>query len=209
MIMDLDDLFSRPEDLSSLTPEERIMSAALDCIEELGLEGTTVRAIAARADLNPAAVNYYYRSKDRLIEGALRRAWTHFSEDIERILKEIPDPDEGLRLALRFIIEGSYRNPRIIRAVITEHPVLRIEAATFIREAFRTLAERRGRGRPGDTAPALLVSLVTMMGFANDVFSLITDLDLSSAEARECLAVDLGARLFDLDARGECRRTEA
>jgi AcrR family transcriptional regulator len=53
---------------------ERIVRAALDGIDRVGVDGLTVRGIAEAADVNGAAINYYFGSKDRLLEEALDRA---------------------------------------------------------------------------------------------------------------------------------------
>lgn len=57
----------------ALTPiEMKIIQAAIDCIEEYGVQGTTNRKIAAMAGVNSAAINYYFRSKDALIERCMQ-----------------------------------------------------------------------------------------------------------------------------------------
>ena len=55
------------------TVRDRIILATVNCIERDGLEAVTVRAIAKEAGVNTAAVNYYFGTKDRLIEAALSR----------------------------------------------------------------------------------------------------------------------------------------
>lgn len=45
-----------------------IMNVAIELFAEKGFEGTSVRDIAARADVNVAMVNYYFGSKDKLFE---------------------------------------------------------------------------------------------------------------------------------------------
>src|SRR6185503_18309631 len=47
-------------------PRERILDAALDLFGERGLNGTTVRDIAARAKVNVAAISYHFGGKDEL-----------------------------------------------------------------------------------------------------------------------------------------------
>jgi AcrR family transcriptional regulator len=47
-------------------PRERILDAALDLFGERGLNGTTVRDIAARAKANVAAISYHFGGKDEL-----------------------------------------------------------------------------------------------------------------------------------------------
>ncbi|NCI51106.1 TetR/AcrR family transcriptional regulator [Sediminibacterium roseum] len=48
--------------------KEHIMNVAIELFAEKGFEGTSVRDLAARADVNVAMVNYYFGSKDRLFE---------------------------------------------------------------------------------------------------------------------------------------------
>lgn len=48
--------------------QEKILKAALACIEEEGFQNVTVRKIAQRAGVNVAAINYYFSSKKQLME---------------------------------------------------------------------------------------------------------------------------------------------
>jgi AcrR family transcriptional regulator len=193
--MDITELFARPDDPSSLSPEERITVATLDSIAEHGLDGATVRVIAAKAGLNAAAVNYYYRSKDRLVEAALRGAWTHVAEDLDRIVAEASSMEEGLAVATRFLIEGAWRYPRLIRAMLVEHAVLREEAALFIRDIYRRFPEGK-EGGGNDLGSVLLMGFCILSGFTGDSLAGIAGHDLSSPEGRERLSTDLAARLF-------------
>jgi AcrR family transcriptional regulator len=52
-------------------PRDRIISAAKDVFIEQGFDLATVREITLRADVNVAAVNYYFGSKDELISEVL------------------------------------------------------------------------------------------------------------------------------------------
>ena len=45
------------------TPRERLVEAAIQEMERRGLSQLTVRAVAAAAQMNVAAVNYHFRSK--------------------------------------------------------------------------------------------------------------------------------------------------
>lgn len=57
---------------SSSSTEMEIISAAIECIEKYGIQKTTNRKIAGFAGVNVAAINYYFRSKDRLIERCMQ-----------------------------------------------------------------------------------------------------------------------------------------
>jgi AcrR family transcriptional regulator len=48
--------------------EDRILEAAVACIEEYGVHRLTVRRIAAKAGVNTAAINYYFRTKEQLMD---------------------------------------------------------------------------------------------------------------------------------------------
>ena len=48
--------------------EGKIIQAAIECIEKYGISGATNRQIALEAGVNNAAINYYFRSKEVLIQ---------------------------------------------------------------------------------------------------------------------------------------------
>ncbi len=50
------------------TVEQKIIDAAIECIEIYGVQGATNRKIAEAAGVNNAAINYYFRSKENLIQ---------------------------------------------------------------------------------------------------------------------------------------------
>jgi AcrR family transcriptional regulator len=53
------------------SPYNRIITAALVCMERQGIEVTGIRDIAREAGVNSAAINYYFRSKENLIQIAM------------------------------------------------------------------------------------------------------------------------------------------
>jgi AcrR family transcriptional regulator len=67
-------------------PQERLLDAAGQVFAEKGYEGATVREICRRADANIAAVNYYFRDKERLYIEAVKSA-------CQRQAQQFPLPD--------------------------------------------------------------------------------------------------------------------
>ena len=63
--------------MRAIKPEHLTRTRILDAAEELfmqhGFEGTSMRQLTARAQVNLAAVNYHFGSKDALIEAVFRR----------------------------------------------------------------------------------------------------------------------------------------
>jgi AcrR family transcriptional regulator len=71
----LEDFIDRipPElrDPDAASPRGRIIAAARQLFADHGLDGTSIRAIAEKADVNLAMIHYYYGNKDQLYEHVL------------------------------------------------------------------------------------------------------------------------------------------
>jgi AcrR family transcriptional regulator len=193
--MELSELFGERGDISSYPPQRRILIATLECIHELGLEGATVRAIAARAVVNPAAVNYYYRSKDRLIEEALRGAWSHVADDIALILEETVDADAAARLVVRYLMEGTIRGPRVVHAIVVQHPALHAEVGAFFRALFGRL-EKGGRRKKASLTALLLLAVSVLVSVAPEAAAALCGADFANEQTRERLWNDLSDLLL-------------
>ena len=64
----------------SQVTRERIMKAAERLFAERGYDGTSIRAIVARARVNQAAINYHFAGKDGLYREVLRAAFRGLTE---------------------------------------------------------------------------------------------------------------------------------
>jgi AcrR family transcriptional regulator len=64
----------------SQVTRDRIMKAAERLFAERGYEGTSIRAIVARARVNQAAINYHFAGKDGLYREVLRAAFRGLTE---------------------------------------------------------------------------------------------------------------------------------
>jgi AcrR family transcriptional regulator len=102
--------------MGSGSAEEKIITAAVECIEKYGIKGTTVRQIAEHAGVNIAAVNYYFRSKDILIERCMQQT-LHNAFDWED-LSQLPGNTaaEHCMAIFNHIMEGGLNYPGITRA---------------------------------------------------------------------------------------------
>ena len=97
--------------------EERILLAAIDCIDRYGIVGATTRRISEAANVNIAAVNYYFRSKDRLIDAAMTQTMENsFGDWEELIARSDISLEERLRTMLQELFAGSRRYPGLTRA---------------------------------------------------------------------------------------------
>jgi AcrR family transcriptional regulator len=96
--------------------EDRIILAAIDCIEKYGISGATNRQIALMAGVNNAAINYYFRSKEVLIHRCMEITLKNAFD-----LSEMPPMPEALAqerciAILMSLVEGGYQYPGITRA---------------------------------------------------------------------------------------------
>jgi AcrR family transcriptional regulator len=102
------------------TPRDRILAAALEIIEREGPAAATTRAISAAAGVNVAAINYYFRTKEALLDAAFSASWEHALVHIREFLSGDPwDARKGLRGLARFLLEGGYTHPAVTRATLT------------------------------------------------------------------------------------------
>jgi AcrR family transcriptional regulator len=67
---------TRPSDIT----RDRIMKAAERLFAERGYDGTSIRAIVAKARVNQAAINYHFVGKDGLYSEVLRGAFRALTE---------------------------------------------------------------------------------------------------------------------------------
>ncbi len=60
-------------DKKNAPAKERIFDAAVGCLEKYGLKKLTIRLIAHEASVNSAAINYYFGTKEALIDLVMRK----------------------------------------------------------------------------------------------------------------------------------------
>ena len=68
----------REESLHYTESEEKILNAALKVVNEATISGTRMHLIAEKADMVQSNVNYYYKTKQALLEGLQERVLEEF-----------------------------------------------------------------------------------------------------------------------------------
>ena len=66
--------------------KEHIIDAAIELFAEKGFEGTSIRDLAAKADVNVAMINYYFGSKEKLFECILKQKAAYTRDILEEIV---------------------------------------------------------------------------------------------------------------------------
>jgi AcrR family transcriptional regulator len=72
----------------SIDKKEHIIDAAIELFAEKGFEGTSIRELAAKAEVNLAMVNYYFGSKDKLFEAMVEHKVSFMRGRIEDLEKD-------------------------------------------------------------------------------------------------------------------------
>jgi AcrR family transcriptional regulator len=106
----------------------RILDAALDVFSEHGFDGSSLQQIADRVDLTKAALYYYFRSKDELLEALVEPATTGLNEILDACSDEADTPArrrEFIRLYLDYFLRQRRLVAYISRDLATlAHPAL-------------------------------------------------------------------------------------
>jgi AcrR family transcriptional regulator len=79
----------------------QLAAAARQVLLERGAVGIRVKDVAERAGMSPSSVLYYYPEIDDLLLEVSRAAIDRFAESRVRAVRELDDPVEQLRLAIR------------------------------------------------------------------------------------------------------------
>lgn len=86
----------------------------MDCIVELGIQGTSLRAVAAKAGVSNGLIRHYFSSKENLIAEAYSRTITIITDPPLAVAAEAGPPIEKMRRFIVASITGPVADPRIL-----------------------------------------------------------------------------------------------
>lgn len=131
---------------------ERILRATIVCIGRDGLDATGIREIAREAQVNSAAISYYFRSKEKLValalEQTLDQAFGNVLEDFDRLRLEGLGVREAFEALLEDLLSNSLRYPYIAHAHFHDALAHQRYDGTAIQRLNAFLAEFAGRLAP-------------------------------------------------------------
>jgi AcrR family transcriptional regulator len=160
------------------TRREQILKAAYHVALHRGIDGLTVRAVAARAKLSHGLVLFHFNRKDQLGLALLDRVLaTTVSVDIQESVRLIANPHERLQALCRLEMARLLKDPRRIRLLLeywargTHNAVIREKISAALeqyRSTFREIAAEAASARVGTLGtPAGLaaVAVSLILGF--------------------------------------------
>lgn len=192
--------------MTMMTKEEQIILATITCIEKHGFEKTTIRRIGQEAGVNSASINYYFRSKEALIQRVLEISLNN-AFDFENFSKSEGYPAKK-RLAhiMNGLIEGALRFPNLTKAffsdlfVTGEYTAPMVQKCNmFLGEIERELtAEYPDRDKASLRMAMMQVAGATFLflGLFPRFFVNYPEIDLSDEAIRQTYVESLVEKLF-------------
>jgi AcrR family transcriptional regulator len=81
-----------------------VLDAAVACIAEHGLDGTSIRLVASRASVSIGAVQHHFPTKDALLAAAMAHLEAVYRERLVRSTADATTPDELLRRTVHALV---------------------------------------------------------------------------------------------------------
>lgn len=207
------------------SPPGRILAATRELFAEGGFAGVPVRAVAAHAGTNVAMVNYYFGSKERLVDAVLLQEIQLLLHDVVTGLDNEAPPAQVLAEFPLRILASLRRDPqrlRLMRLAVSTEPerlrrLIRSLGPAGMLGVSRVLAELVGEAQAAGRVPAMaprsvllfLVAnaygLVFMEPIAREVVGFELDDEAQWLEHRACLAQLLRGGLLGAEGTREDR----
>lgn len=125
----------RPNDSRANETREKILNAAERLFMEFGYDATSMRHITGEAEVNLAAVNYHFGSKEALIQEVFRRRLDWLNDERLRVLDEMEAEANGGPLKPSQIVDAMFGT--LLRMANDES----VGGSTFVRLLGRTLTD--------------------------------------------------------------------
>ncbi len=101
------------------TTEQKIFDAATELFLEKGVDRTSVREIATKADINLALMNYYFRSKENLFDAIFSQLVKKNTRKLIKILDSDLGLEEKVRQYVVVYIDMLSENPLLVSFVMS------------------------------------------------------------------------------------------
>lgn len=99
---------------------EALVSAGTDLFAERGFDGTTVDAIARRANVNKAMIHYHFRSKEGLYRAIVIDTYAWFADRLQEVDDPKQTPARRLERFIDVFAEGNQLRPSVSAMILKE-----------------------------------------------------------------------------------------
>ncbi len=168
----------------SRNTEQKIFDAATELFLEKGVDRTSVREIAAKAGINLALMNYYFRSKENLFSAIFSKLVKTNSEELIRILNSDLELEEKIRQYVKVYIDMLSENPLLVSFVMailhrSRERITEMKAISNLygTDTFRLQVLEEGKkGNIRRTDPSqLFVDMMSLIAFPFAIKMLVMD----------------------------------
>ena len=185
---------------------EKIILAAINCIERDGIHGVTNRGIAREAGVNSAAVNYYFGSKENLLDIALKATLREgFVNPLEELGLRQKDFSSAMEDILSFLADGTVKFPGITKAHLYD-PLMNgkydVEFVKEVRQFMEYLFDLAKSHHPEWNDEDIRLSLaevwssIVLMGVLPEFYRQVLHLDIQDPQVRKRFVKHLASRHF-------------
>lgn len=124
-----------------MTMREKLVTATIELIERDSIDTITIRSIAKEAEVNSAAINYYFGTKENLLEAALKATLNHAFSDLVELLQREENPGIVLQMFFEYLLEGGIEHHGVTKAHLFE-PFLHNNYEGIFKEWFDSVLEQ-------------------------------------------------------------------
>ena len=124
--------------MKELSTKDKMIEAASLLFFQKGFDGTSVRDIAGRADVNVSLISYYFKSKQGLLEYAVTNYYESYLETMEETMRESEHEspmtalEDLIHHMLNFRIEHYQLSAFISRELLMDSTFVREMAVTYL-----------------------------------------------------------------------------
>lgn len=164
--------------------EQKIFDAATALFLEKGVDRTSVRDIAAKANINLALLNYYFRSKENLFNAIFTKLMKENTKGLIEILDSDMSLEEKIKQYVAEYIDVLLENPLLVSFVMailhrSWNEITQIEAISYLysTEKFtQQLIDEAKKGNIHKTNPTqFFVDMSSLITFPFAIKLLIMD----------------------------------
>ena len=174
--------------------KKKIIEGTINCIDKLGIDNVTVRAIAKETGISYSSIHYYFDSKEELIESALNTAISGAFKDLNAIFEENnQDHHKAVYNIFLFLFSGAIQFPGITKAGL--HPLIMQNNhdsyfISSLNDFFEKIAFRLSKKSNADikvikTDLIHIASNILFLGMAPNAFTKFSHIDFNHLKARE------------------------
>lgn len=182
-------------DNEELSVQDKIILATIDCIEEEGINAVTTRSIAKKANVNSASINYYFGTKDNLLQKTFESRLSHVKSDLKEIIEHNKDNvDLAVKDFLAYTFEGMIRYPGFMKANFYEAFINNNydgASVKWINDTLNSLLENMKQNNPEINLEDIklsmtqMISSILLVGLMPNLFNDFLGMDIRDAESQK------------------------